>query len=73
VQSAEADWQVEVNSLTVSVSCPRGSRLNVYDAAGRLMFSTTTQSDRTHVQLPAGGVYLVQVDESTAKKVVAAR
>ena len=59
-----------VKGHTLTVNATAGSRLNVFDSTGRKLFSSPLTSERMVLQLPSAGVYLVQVDDSAARKIV---
>lgn len=71
VQSAEASaWSLTVDGRRLTVRCGVGERLRLFDGQGRCHATLTTTAEATHMLLPAAGMWLVQVGDGAAKKVV---
>ena len=66
----KADWTAVADGRRLTVSCPAGERLRLYDVQGRCLLSQTAASGHAVLQLPAAGVYLVQVGDGAARRIV---
>ena len=64
------EWSMCHDGRMLTVGCEPGHTLRIYTAEGRLLLSRTTAAQHTCVRLPAVGVYLVQVGDGPARKVV---
>lgn len=63
-------WTLAVEGHLVTVGCGVGERLRLYDAQGRCQLSLTTTAECTTLTLPSEGVWLVQVGDGPARKIV---
>ena len=71
VTAAEAAWQAEVDGRRLTVRCPAGETVRLFDAAGRQLFAHAVPTNGClGITLPSAGVYLVQVGTLPARKVV---
>lgn len=52
---------------TLYIANPAGEAVNVYDLAGKLVYTNATGSQQLNVVLPANGVYMVKVGNKTIK------
>lgn len=66
-----ATWTCGTTGRRLSVSGVEGRSVRLYDTSGRLLLEQHHAADRLVVDLPALGVYLVQVDDGPARRVVA--
>ena len=64
------DWHASVDGKYLKISSRVGESLRVFDAQGRRILSLTTTSLDTSLMLPSAGVYLVQLGDGPAKKIV---
>ena len=64
------DWTAIVDGKCLKVNGGVGESLRVFDAQGRRILSLTTTSLDTSLMLPSAGVYLVQLGDGPAKKIV---
>ena len=67
---AAEPWSTVVEGRRLTVRCDTGRRLRIYDATGRTLLSATTRTEHTALLLPAAGVYLVQVADGAARRIV---
>ena len=71
VRAAEAPvWTVAVDGRQATVRCGAGERLRLYDGGGRCHTTIVTTAPATRLLLPAAGVWLVQVGDGAAKRIV---
>lgn len=71
VRAAEAPvWTVAVDGRQATVRCGAGERLRLYDGGGRCHTTIVTTASATRLLLPAAGVWLVQVGDGAAKRIV---
>ena len=52
---------------TLYIANPAGEAVNVYDLAGKLVYTNANGSQQLNVVLPANGVYMVKVGNKTIK------
>ena len=64
------DWTAIVDGKCLKVNGGVGESLRVFDAQGRRILSLTTTSLDTSLMLPSAGVYLVQLGDGPAKKII---
>ena len=64
-----AEWSVSVDGQTLTVTCPEGKNVTVYDTGGRAVDSACAMSSPVLFTLPTG-VYVVSVGGAGARKVV---
>lgn len=64
------DAEVTVRGATITVRGAEGARVRVYDVQGRLMGSTPQAAADQRFRMPATGVYLVQLGNGAARRVV---
>lgn len=70
----ESGWQATVSGRRLTVVCEAGETVRLYDASGRQLFAHVVPGDgRLALELPAAGVYLVQVGMLPARKVMVER
>lgn len=70
VSSPEADkWSVSVERQVLTVMCPEGKKVTVYDLGGRAVATAAVASSPACFALPTG-VYVVSVEGLGARKVV---
>ena len=62
--------EVTVSGATISVRGAEGAHVRVYDVQGRLMGSTPQAAVDQRFRMPATGVYLVQLGNGAARRVV---
>ena len=62
--------EVTVSGATISVRGAEGAHVRVYDVQGRLMGSTPQAAADQRFRMPATGVYLVQLGNGAARRVV---
>ena len=74
IDDADAS-EVEVYAVgsRIHVRGAEGSQVRVFDAVGRQVASQQAQSSDIEIDLPATGVYMVQVGQMSAKRVVVMR
>lgn len=65
-----AEWSVSVEGTSLSVSCPEGRTVTLYDISGRAMASARSTTAPLLFSLPSKGVYVISVDGAGARKVV---
>ena len=70
ISTLTPQWTVAVNGLTLTVGCTPGERLRLYDTMGRLYFETYAESGTTRLTLPSSGVWVLQVADGPAKKII---
>ena len=63
-------WTATVEGRRLTVGCGAGARLRLYDVQGRCLLSQTATSGTTALMLPAAGVYLLQVGDGAARRIV---
>ncbi|MBR1833985.1 MAG: leucine-rich repeat domain-containing protein [Bacteroidales bacterium] len=68
VPSSNAIITVQDNVITVQGA--EGQRVRIFDAVGRLLSTEQNASGIQHFRMTAAGVYLVQVGDGTAQRVV---
>ena len=68
VSASNAKVSVQDNVITVQGA--EGQRVRIFDAVGRLLSTEQSVSETQHFRVMAAGVYLVQVGNSTAQRVV---
>ena len=59
--------------ITIHLDSPQTASVRVYDIAGRVIASGTTDSKEISLPIPAEGVYMVKVGNMPAKKIVIVR
>ncbi len=62
--------EVTVSGTTITVRGAEGVRIRVYDVQGRLMGSTPQATANQRFRMPVTGVYLVQLGNGAARRVV---
>lgn len=70
IGQAVSTWSLMVDGRTLAVECDPGSTVGIFSADGRQLMHHTAADGRLRVWMPAAGVYLVQVNQSPARKVV---
>lgn len=74
VTAVESGWQATVSGRRLTVVCEAGERVGLYDVSGRQLFVHTVPGDgRLVMEVPAAGVYLVQVGTLPARRVMVER
>ena len=74
VTAVESGWQATVSGRRLTVVCEVGERVGLYDVSGRQLFVHTVPGDgRLVMEVPAAGVYLVQVGTLPARRVMVER
>ena len=68
VSASNAKVSVQDNVITVQGA--EGQRVRIFDAVGRLLSTEQSVSETQHFRVMAAGVYLVQMGNSTAQRVV---
>jgi hypothetical protein len=68
VQPSESTITVQDNVITVQGAA--GQRVRIFDAIGRLLFIELSVPEMQHFRMVADGVYLVQVGDGVAQRVV---
>ena len=68
VPSPDANIMVQDNVITVRGA--EGKRVRIFDSVGRLLSTAQTASEVQHFRMTVAGVYLVQVGDGTAQRVV---
>ena len=68
VPSSNAHITVHGNVITVQGA--EGQRVRIFDSVGRLLSTDQSVSETQHFRMMAAGVYLVQVGDGTAQRVV---
>ena len=68
VPSSNAHITVQGNIITVQGA--EGQRVRIFDSVGRLLSTEQSVSETQHFRMMAAGVYLVQVGDGTAQRVV---
>lgn len=63
-------WDVVVEGHRITVRCPQGCQVSLYDATGRLLASATATQPTTLFNNLPSGLYVVSVDNLPARKVV---
>lgn len=63
-------WTAMADGRWLTVCCGEGESLKIYDVQGRCHLAMVTTADRTTVALPSAGVWLVQVADGAARKIV---
>ena len=63
-------WGLTVDGRALVVNCEPGSTVGIFSSDGRRLMTNTAASGCLRVWMPAAGVYLVQVDQMPARKVV---
>ena len=63
-------WNVTAEGRRMTVCCGVGESLKIYDVQGRCHLTMATTADRTTLVLPSAGVWLVQVGDGAARKMV---
>ena len=62
-------WSLSVQGNVVVVGCRPGETVKVYDIEGRLVSALTSHSNTTRLQMPAAGLYIVQVANAPGRKI----
>ena len=70
IEEVQGQWGVTVDGRMLSVECEAGSTVAVFSSDGRQLMQHTAGDGRLRVWMPAAGVYLVQVDNMPARKIV---
>ena len=68
VQTSDATVSVQGNVITVQGAA--GQRVRIFDVVGRLLSTEQTVAETQHFRMMAAGVYLVQVGDGVAQRVV---
>lgn len=63
-------WTVSVEGRRLVIHCGVGEMVRLYDMQGRCHLSQTTTAEHTTLLMPSAGVWLVQVGDGAAKRVV---
>lgn len=63
-------WTLAVDGRLLTIGCEPGQTVRLYSVDGRRLLATTAAAHQTHVRLTAAGVYLVQVGNGPARKVI---
>ena len=63
-------WTLAVDGRRLTVHCGAGERLRLYDGQGRCHLSQQAAGETTALLLPSAGVWLVQVGDGVARKIV---
>lgn len=72
IDAVAYSWTVDINGLILTVHSEPGEMIRIFSIDGCLLLQTTPTGQKTNVQLPAAGSYLVQVgQQGGARKVVA--
>ena len=66
-----AQWNVTANGNTITINGVSNRHVRIFDSLGRLIYSETMGVENVTVQVPNTGVYMIQVDNSPVKRVVA--
>ena len=69
-EADKGSWGTTVDGRRLTVRCEVGESLKLYDMQGRCHMALTTCADTTVVEMPAAGVWLVQVGDGAARKIV---
>ena len=69
-EANSSPWSVTAAGRRLTVHCGVGENLKIYDVQGRCHLTMSTTADRTAVVLPSAGVWLVQVGDGAARKMV---
>ena len=69
-QADHSAWTMTAEGRSLTVSCGVGETLKLYDVQGRCHLTMATTADRTTLVLPSAGVWLVQVGDGAARKMV---
>ena len=64
------DYSITTERGVVTIEGAQGQRVRIFDSVGRLLKTETEVQEVHNFQMPASGVYLVQVGEAPAQKVV---
>lgn len=70
IDAVAATWTLTAEGREVAVGCDAGAVVKIFSADGRCLMQHTATDGRLRVWMPAAGVYLVQVDQMPARKVV---
>lgn len=65
-----AQWSISPIGKSVTVNCPEGSNVSLYDASGRTMATARADGFPLRFDVPSAGVYVVSVGGLGARKVV---
>lgn len=69
-ESEYSDAEVSVMGTTITVQGAEGARVRIFDVQGRLIGSTPQATVSHTFRMPATGVYLVQLGNGAARRVV---
>lgn len=69
-ESEYSDAEVSVMGTTITVQGAEGARVRIFDVQGRLIGSTPQATASHTFRMPATGVYLVQLGNGAARRVV---
>lgn len=69
-EAGNGAWTMTSEGRRLTVSCRVGETLKIYDVQGRCHLAMATTADRTTLVLPSAGVWLVQVGDGAARKMV---
>ena len=64
---------ITTKGLVVTVQGADGESVRIFDDVGRLLYTESSIKETIHFRMPASGVYLVQVGNETARRVVVRR
>lgn len=64
-------WHTQVDGLRLTLSGAAGETMRLYDTQGRRLAEMDVTSDRLTIDLPATGIYLLQVGDSPARRIMA--
>ena len=71
IDDAEAvETRIYQRNGQVVVEGAEGSKVTLYDAAGRLLSTKTDEYDQLHFDVPASGAYLIKIGRHAPRKVV---
>ena len=66
-------WTLRTEKGGLVVEGVAGRQVTIYDNSGRRMYSDTQAADVVRFAVPAAGIYVVRVDDGTAKKATVIR
>jgi hypothetical protein len=66
----EPSYGIRIIDRNIEITNAKGSKINVYDISGRVLFTKTASEDSENIQLSNKGVYLLAIDGFNRKIIV---
>jgi len=66
----ELSYGIRIIDRNIEITNAKGSKINVYDISGRVLFTKTAAQDSENIQLSNKGIYLLSIDGFNRKIIV---